>query len=1381
MKQKKDQDDNKNHLQFEFTVDHIGLGVGYYTPEGKIISFNKVAAAHMGGKPEDFTGKMISDLFSNDLAKIYLSRIKKCLEAKEAISFIDEVPLPTGKKWFKSTYNKVYSNDQIIGIIIISDEITSLKKAEKTIEDEKKKYSALIENINTGIALHEIITDENNKPIDFVFLHVNKMYEELTLLQASEIIGKRGKEVIPSLEQKWIDLYGDVALSGIPKHIIDHSEYLNKYWDIKAYSPFPRQFAVGLNDITELKKKEILEDSFFNQPNVIHLVGKTDGTIVKVNNGCFDILGYNINELIGKSIFSIIHPDDLPSTKKEIEKLNQGKNTFHFENRYRHKNGEYIYLRWSANVNLQEQLIFGTAFDISELKKAEKEIQSAYELLSDTEKIAKSGSWTSNPITGEGSWSKGSYAIRGASSDIYGSTKSHESFMHPEDIKPYRKQFEINIKSRENEFKQQYRLIDSLGNIKHIEAHYEIQRDEKGDAIFITGIDKDITELINAQEELNKTKEEYKALSDASFESIFISKKGVCIGQNKTAETTFGYSNEEAIGKPGTDWIIPEDREMVMNKMMNNVTKSYRATALKKDGTTFPCEIQAKTFIEKGKTIRYTALRDISERVNAEKALIESEERFHLAMEAAQDGLFDWNLLTNEIYFSPRYKKMLGYEDNELPNDFSVWEQLTAPEDVKESWKKLEAHLKGETNRFEMEFKMKHKNGHYIDILSRANAVFNKDGKATRIVGTHLDISESIQLQKTLQYQKDLTQKYLDVAGTMLVAIDNDQKVTLINPKACEILGYNKEDIIGKNWFDHFLPQKGVDDIKNVFNTAIKGNIEFVEYYENPILTKSRQERIIAWHNSVIKDENGQIIRLFSSGNDITEEKKMTERLMDSEEKYKALYMNAPLAYQSLNINGRIIDVNPQWLKTLGYERNEVLGKYFGDFLNEDSKSHFRKKFPIFKKKGHVSGVRFHMLTKTGTEIIVSFEGCIGYTKTGEFRQTYCTFKEITSEVLANNKLLAAAKSIEISERKFRELFDKSADAVFIIKDEVINDCNEASLSLFGYKNKADLIGKSPLDFSPIKQPDNRSSSEKMIDVIKKARINGTNRFEWLHTNKNGKEFPCEVLLTYLGKNEKGHHMTHGVMRDITNRKSRELDIIKAKEQAEESDRLKSAFLANMSHEIRTPMNGILGFAELLKEPQLEEGELEQYVAVIERSGKRMLNIINDLIDISKIEAQQMEIQLSETFINDQIKYLHKFFTPEANGKNIDLIIHTPLKKEESRVLTDREKIYAILTNLIKNAIKYTEQGKIEFGYKTQKTTLEFFVSDTGKGIPKEIQPLIFDRFIQAEMEHTRRYEGAGLGLAISKAYVEMLGGKIWVESKYGVGSTFYFTLPLKK
>jgi len=376
-----------------------------------------------------------------------------------------------------------------------------------------------------------------------------------------------------------------------------------------------------------------------------------------------------------------------------------------------------------------------------------------------------------------------------------------------------------------------------------------------------------------------------------------------------------------------------------------------------------------------------------------------------------------------------------------------------------------------------------------------------------------------------------------------------------------------------------------------------------------------------------------------------------------------------------------------------------------------------------------------------------------------------------------NTELTIAKEKSEESEAKFKAYTEQSPIAVYIT--DVDGDCiyaNETWLEITGM-HLEDALGKGwtnalhPDDLERIKNG--------WYDSIKS---NGKWSYEYRFLNKEGvitwvegsaKEIlnNQNKLIGYLGSNV-----------NISSRKKTEQDLQIAKQKAEESDRLKSAFLANMSHEIRTPMNGILGFTNLLKEPHLSGQEQQKYIQIIEKGGLRLINIINDIISISKIESGQMEINIQESNINEQIEYLYTFFKPEVEAKGLTFSFKNGLSSSDAKLITDIEKVYAILTNLIKNAIKYSEKGSIEFGYKLKRNRepaeLEFYLKDTGIGIPKDRQKVIFERFIQANNSDKTEHQGAGLGLSISKAYVEKLGGRIWLESEEGHGTTFYFTLP---
>ena len=237
----------------------------------------------------------------------------------------------------------------------------------------------------------------------------------------------------------------------------------------------------------------------------------------------------------------------------------------------------------------------------------------------------------------------------------------------------------------------------------------------------------------------------------------------------------------------------------------------------------------------------------------------------------------------------------------------------------------------------------------------------------------------------------------------------------------------------------------------------------------------------------------------------------------------------------------------------------------------------------------------------------------------------------------------------------------------------------------------------------------------------------------------------------------------------------------KEKEKAESASYAKSQFLANMSHEIRTPMNGIIGFSELLKDVNIEHSQRMEYLTIIQNSGERMMSLINDLINISKLESGQEDVSESTVSLKNVCENVYSFFKPEAQKKGLNIIFTNSAEEKDTLVSTDREKLYGIINNLVKNAVKYSKEGSIEFGYTVKEDySIQFFVKDEGIGISSDIQSRIFDRFVQGEATLNKNYDGVGLGLAIAKAYVTILGGDIWVESEQGKGSIFFFTLPYK-
>ena len=492
---------------------------------------------------------------------------------------------------------------------------------------------------------------------------------------------------------------------------------------------------------------------------------------------------------------------------------------------------------------------------------------------------------------------------------------------------------------------------------------------------------------------------------------------------------------------------------------------------------------------------------------------------------------------------------------------------------------------------------------------------------------------------------------------------------------------------------------------------------------------------------------------------------KSEEALRQKEEKLQSIFRVAPTGIGVVS-NRMLIEVNPRVCEMTGYSPEELIGQSSRILYPSQEEFEFvgQEKYAQIAKQG-TGMVETRWQRKNGTvlDILLASTPIDPQNKS---QGVIFTALDITERKQAEKKLKLLNHAVE------------SSSVSVIITDALghIHYVNPYFTEHTGYSSE-DVFGKRLriLNTGKLSVSDHE---ELWSNILSGKEWVG----EYQNRKKNGEPYWENAVISPI-LNKKGKVINFvAINEDITEKKKILEELFEAKEKAEESDRLKSAFLANMSHEIRTPMNGILGFAGLLKEPKLSGEQQQKYIQIIEKSGTRMLSIINDIVNISKIESGLMDVHLSEININSQLQFVYDVLKFDADNKNLNLSFHYELTDKEAIIKTDNEKFFGILSNLVKNAIKYTDSGTIEYGYNIVEThgraSLQFYVKDTGIGIPKDRQETIFERFIQADIADKMARQGAGLGLAISKAYVEMLGGKIWVESEVGKGSTFYFTLP---
>ena len=400
-----------------------------------------------------------------------------------------------------------------------------------------------------------------------------------------------------------------------------------------------------------------------------------------------------------------------------------------------------------------------------------------------------------------------------------------------------------------------------------------------------------------------------------------------------------------------------------------------------------------------------------------------------------------------------------------------------------------------------------------------------------------------------------------------------------------------------------------------------------------------------------------------------------------------------------------------------------------------------------------------------------------GKDEVGVLRQHFCSMMDTIKE--REDERDAAQKKEQDANEIFSKVNKSSFDAIIGLDADLrIITFNPAAERITGYTQN-EAIGT---PFQSVVVP--KEQWESFEVEIAKFRQTGNCKFtersfEAVATRKNGEAFDAEVsVIPYRGNDKSGSVVT---IKDISKRKQYERELVEARRRAEESDKLKSAFLANMSHEIRTPMNSIIGFSELLTKPGSFDKNKEKYLSFIINSGKSLLNLINDIIDISKIEAGQLKVKPRIVQLNPIMNeiYISQYQINDMKNKPFELKMQKAVETDDFNINTDPFRFKQILNNLIGNAMKFTTQGFIEFGYKfSGPDKLLFYVKDTGVGMPKDKLDVIFKRFGQIEQKDDKNQTGTGLGLTISKKLAELLGGEMWVESEEGKGSTFFFTMP---
>jgi len=932
--------------------------------------------------------------------------------------------------------------------------------------------------------------------------------------------------------------------------------------------------------------------------------------------------------------------------------------------------------------------------------------------------------------------------------------KTWNDLTYPEDVEKNLALLSDMTNGKINRYDLDKRFIKKDGSILYVLLSAVCERNLDGSIHHLLASYIDVTEQKLAEEALKASEALYRNLVEKLPDGVYKSTHdGKFVSVNPAMVSILGYDNREdlmAIDIKNELYFEPQDRIRLLSGAIEDEFDVYKLK--RKDGSEIWVEDHSWfNTDDKGNIVFHEGIiRDITDRKRVDDQL----RSLSRAVDQNPVSIVITDISGQIEYVNPKFSELTGYSPEEVigKSPGILKSGATTPAEYTELWKTI---LSG--CEWQGEFINKKKSGEEYFENALISPIKDENGIMTHFLAVKEDITDRKRAEETI---REMNSKLAH--AQQLARIGNWESNLLSgelnwSAQMYHIMGLPPDTPVNiENVLKLFPPEESERFWKAV-NEAINEDVPYSMDFK--IIRSDGSLQYIHDEGEILRDEHGTAILMFGTTQDITERKQTELALQESHELNRSLLQSIPFGMDIVDENGNILFQSENLEKLFG---PEAIGRkcwsLYCDNQTECMECPLKTGINIGKteisESQHIFGGKTFQINHTG----MLFKGKKAILE---------IFQDITEKKEVETRVKLLAYSLE-----------GISDCVSITDNfDTLIYVNDSFLQTYGYAEE-ELIGK---HINIVRSPE--ISNVHVRDILPET-IEGGWRGEIMNKRKDGTLFPV-LLSASVIKDEYDHPIALiGVAIDISEMKKNREELIAAKETAEESNRLKSAFLATMNHELRTPLNHILGFSELIMSGVATEDNVS-FASSIQASGQSLLSIIEDVFDLALVEQEHIKLReqtfsLMDHFMENKASF-DNILTNSGKNENIRLIFHPDTRRLTSFVTTDRSKINQILTHLFKNAVKFTQKGTIEFGYKVEnESSLMFYVKDTGIGIPTDIQSIIFDFFRQGDDSSTRVYGGIGIGLAISQKITKILKGELKVDSEMGVGSTFSLTIPVQ-